>query len=182
MKVTRCCFCFPLSLGVKILGALDILSLLNSVVRVDLLMLVLMVAPVLTFVLMLVEDSKRNRMLFFIAFAFYRFVLLTLFSYKVYLDFADEPILDEQHAVANRCNMYKEAEGGLTAAGFTDFNDCYEKTLVLMTRINLAVLLCTNLLFLHFVLVVFQHWKNADLPESMGGVRKLERNPNYNAG
>ena len=60
--------------------------------------------------------------------------------------------------------MYKDAEGGLEASGYKDFNDCYDKTLHLMTMVNVAILTITNLAFLHFVLVVYTHWKNADLP------------------
>ena len=105
--------------------------------------------------MMLIEDCKRNRMLFFAGFTFYRIIFLCLVSFKVYKDFFDEPILDEQHAVANRCNMYKEAEGGLKASGYEDFNDCYEQTIKIMTRTNVAFLVATNLLFLHFIIVAY---------------------------
>ena len=95
MRVKKCCFCIPVAFGVKILGALDILSLLNSIVKGDVFGLFLLLAPAVFFVLMLINDCKRNRMLFFLAFAFYRTVLLCLFGYKLFLDFYDEPILDE---------------------------------------------------------------------------------------
>ena len=95
MKVKKCCLCFPVKVGIMVLGALDVLSLLNSAAKGDAFGLLLQVAPVLTFVLMMIKDNKRNRMFFFIAFAFYRAILLCLFGYKVFLDFFGEPILDE---------------------------------------------------------------------------------------
>ena len=108
MKLSRCCICFPIPLGVKILGALDFLYFLNAALRGDIMSLVLLLLPMMTFVYMLVEDCKQSRLYFFIAFAGYRLVLLCLFFFKVYLDFTSEPILDEQHAVKNRCEIYKK--------------------------------------------------------------------------
>ena len=96
MKVSKCCCCVPVALGVKILGALDILNLINAaVVRFDIVTMILLLMPVIAFILMLVEDCKRNRMLFFAAFTFYRIVLLCLYFVKVYWDFTDDPPLDE---------------------------------------------------------------------------------------
>ena len=96
MKLSKCCCCVPVALGVKILGALDILSFVSAaLVRFDIITMILLLAPVITFILMLIEDCKRNRMLFFAAFTFYRIVLLCLYFVKVYWDFFDEPPLDE---------------------------------------------------------------------------------------
>ena len=74
--------------------------------------------------------------------------------------------------------MYKDAEGGFEANGFKDFDECYEKTLNLMTMVNFGFLTVTNLAFLHFVLAVYTHWKNADLSQALGGCPKLEANGN----
>ena len=43
-----------------------------------------------------------------------------------------------------------------------------------MTTINLVVLVCTLIIFLHFVQVIYTHWQNADLPEAEGGCPKMQ--------
>ena len=80
----------------------------------------LLVLPTLAFFWMMGADSRRSRGTYYLFFLLYRCVIFGLFFNKIYLDVFDEPIMDEQKAVRNRCNTYRE-NGGLAAAGFKDF-------------------------------------------------------------
>ena len=114
---------------------------------------------------MMLMDIEKTRKLFFISFSATRVIFIILYIYKVYRDFIDQPVLDEQQAVANRCNYVKKNNHGtFDNTGYTDFDDCYSKTLNLMTMSNIVVLTLINIVFLHFLLVVYKHYKNAGLP------------------
>ena len=81
--------------------------------------------------------------------------------------------------MANRCNYVKKNNGGtFDDSGYTDFDDCYSKTLNLMTMSNIVVLTLINIVFLHFLLVVYKHYKNAGLPVVQGGCPKEQENVN----
>ena len=131
----------------------------------------MLVLPTFAFFWMMAADSRRSRGTYCLFFTLYRCVLFGLFLYKIYKDVFDEPILDEQMAVRNRCNTYRE-NGGLAAAGFEDFQDCYNKTILLMTMVNIIALAVYNLISFHFITVVHTHYRNADLAEELGGVAK----------
>ena len=53
-------------------------------------------APAVTFVLMMLMDIEKTRKLFFISFSATRVIFIILYIYKVYRDFFDQPVLDEQ--------------------------------------------------------------------------------------
>ena len=105
MKVNKCCVCVPLDLAVKILGALDLLMWLSAASNGDIFKFTLLLASCLTFTKLMLADSYLNRLNFFFAFAAYRVVLLALFGYNCWLDFAEEPVEDEKKAVQNVCTQ-----------------------------------------------------------------------------
>ena len=105
MKIRKCCICVPIAHGVIALGAIDILNFMMSCIKMDPFHIVMLFAPCLTFILMVYKDTRETRKRFLAAFIFYRIILLGLFLFKVYVDFFGEPIMEEQKAVSNRCNM-----------------------------------------------------------------------------
>ena len=104
VKVGKCCCCIPVATGILILGALDVLAWLTAVYRIDMFSFFVLLLPTLTFIMMIVNDCRQNRKYYFAAFLTYRIIFLCLLAFKVWKDVFDEPILDEQNAVANVCD------------------------------------------------------------------------------
>ena len=102
--MNKCCFCIPVATGIKILGALDTLNWLASIAQGNTFQMGILTLPTLTFAMMIMKDTRMARKLFFATFSLYRVILLVLFAYKVYKDIFEEPVEDEQKAVANVCD------------------------------------------------------------------------------
>ena len=116
----------PIALGVKILGAMECLNFLGSLLKLDFVMFSIESIAVLTFLLMMILDTKLNRKLFLAGFSIYKVILLCIFFLRINTQaFRGTNTLAAQNAIANVCNIVKEThDDSFSDSGYLDFSDC----------------------------------------------------------
>ena len=167
----------PIALGVKILGAMECLNFLGSLLKLDFVMFSIESMAVLTFLLMMILDTKLNRKLFLAGFSIYKVILLCIFFLRINTQaFRGTNTLAAQNAIANVCNIVKEThDDSFSDSGYLDFSDCINQTTRMTTFVNVMFFMLAAILYVHFIMVVYTNYANSDNTEALGGCRDGEK-------
>ena len=163
-----CCCCFSVSTGSKILGIFAIIGLFAEIEQFYPLRLAANGLCAVSFVLMLLDDSEFKRKLFF-----YCFVLSGLFQYVfgVYNAFT---LTDAKQPWIQACDDINR-KGELANIHATSLEECHESIENMIHTVLTVMFIAYGLLQIHFLLVVYTHWKNhEDDHVNDVAMRKLE--------
>ena len=166
----------PVKHGVMIIGGIDIMMWVQYAARGDFRNFILYFVTTVTFMLMLVNDTKLHRLVYYVSFLGQKVIQQSLLLYNTVLSkylAEDKTSYEQQAALKNYCSKVKESQGGtFEHTAYSDLDDCMQQTQQEAQRISDLTLLIVLALTVHFVLVVRQNYKNSDLPEAIGGCSK----------
>ena len=168
ISLSKCCCCVPVKTGVYIIGFLHLAGLILGIFTVNPIQISLEIFCGVTFVRMLYRDNAQSRLFYFAAYVVYVGIVGVLRLVFVFWD------KNEKQMVRDYCEAVdsKIVQGNPDNWANTEYEslaDCKAKVSSAVTRDEFIYVSIGLLLQLHFVLVVFTHYKNAPLTKSKGG-------------
>ena len=176
-KINNCCCCFSVSTGTKIIGALLVLDLLGEFNHptVNMGRWALKIALVGVFAAMILRDTKFNRMLFFFAYIANFFLQGVVNNVT---DDSDDPEAEKAWANFDVKKIAKDTCEKMSVQDrqsmhYANVDECTKGMegiiwrSVIMIGLVFAVLAIS--IAVHFTLVLYSHWQNADKSVEDGG-------------
>ena len=170
VRVSKCCCCIPIRTGAYIIGAFHVFGLILGVLNASLFLIALEVFCGCTFLYMLYRDAKQSRLFYFAAFCVYAAINALIHLVFVFWDH------DEKRMVKANCKLIDEkvvhgedSHRGWAELGFKDKDDCIEKSESILVTQEMIGMVIGLLIQGHYALVLYAHFKNADLVKSKGG-------------
>ena len=125
--------------------------------------------PVAAFVYLQFRDTKRSRLLFFLAYATYQLLAQVLHLFKKHWFEATE---EETEALRQACGQIGYTTG-FVSMGYEDVEDCERKQIGFITLLSNISLGIGIVFAIYFPYVAYVHYRCSDLPERLGGCPKL---------
>ena len=166
-KVKNCCCCVTIAQGALIIGALHAFGLLIGLMSMNPIKIAFELFTGLTFLRMVYRDNEQSRLLFFTAFVVYVFCLGAIEIYYCFFPGDNE----ERQLVKDYCLSVEEALGTFDGSEFASLQDCMDKTEKTVLRDEIIIIAAQIIVQIHFILVLYTHYKNAHLPISKGGTK-----------
>ena len=173
VKVSNCCCCISVEVGVIILGVLACLNILEFIITFELFGFLLSLAVVGTFIAMLVKNMAVTRLAFLIAYIA-EFVGCILLKFVVLKPEAGG--FDAASHAASACS-------GMTEEDLAKFNeshgeDCPTSMKRYIMYSVIGSLSVVTLFFIHFVLVIATYYNEAvEAEEKQSGTPEEESEP-----
>ena len=167
VKVGKCCCCFPVKVGAYIIGITHVIGLVLGALWASPFIVALEVTCGISFLVMYFRDSEQNRLFYFSAYCVY---VSILFTFRMIFTIWDH---DENQFVASYCtgtqeNLEAEKKDWLEK-GFTSYEDCKSQVGSKVVWDEALQLFVTIFVQVHFILVLYTHYKNANMTKEKGG-------------
>ena len=163
MRLQKCCCCISIQHGVIAIGVLNLLDALFAALQIDLFGLALKGFTAVWFAFMFLKDSKLRRLYFFVSFVTQITITYIVEAYIFYT------ILSSNKFAKEVCRNV-EKENGFPNDEYQTIQDCYKGIEGDMEQTVALWIIFQMIVHFHFGLVLFTHWRNADLSVKEGGL------------
>ena len=170
IRVSKCCCCISIKQGCYLIGAIHLVSLVLGLISVNPLQIALDVFTGCTFLHMVLRDSEQARLFYFSAYSVYALFLGSIRLVLVLWDADGKTIVKEYCDELEELVVLDDANTqGWASTDYSSMQDCLHQVGSQVRRDEFIGLALVLGLQAHFMLVLYQHYKNADLQRSKGG-------------